>query len=168
MGKALGHNPLDTFLSVLSDECQLSQHYTNHCIRVSGILNFKRNNFSDRQVMAVSGHKSLQSLALYTRVHDNEKMMMSLKLTFSYLKPEEACKLQENTDESVPAIEGGETVEPPTKKKKMRPIMPKLTSEEHQIPVQTSSISLPLLFQLTFHSLALPMPWIHKTKISYH
>ena len=104
---ALGHNPLDTFLSVLSDECDLSQHYANHCIRVSGITNFKRNNFSDRQVMAISGHKSLQSLALYTRVHDDKKMMMGLKLTFTLLKPEEAKKLQESKDEdSNQAIEG--------------------------------------------------------------
>ena len=38
--RALGHNPLDAFLSFLSDECSFSQHYTNHCIRVSGITNF--------------------------------------------------------------------------------------------------------------------------------
>ena len=115
---AMGHNPLDTFLSVLSDECDLSQHYINHCIRVSGITNFKRNNFSDRQVMAVSGHKNLQSLALYTRVHDDKKMMMGLKLTFSLLNPEGAKKLQESKDkDSDQAIEGpDETGEPAPKK----------------------------------------------------
>ena len=40
--------------------------------------------------MAVSGHKNLQSLALYTRVCNDKKLMMGLKLTYSLLKPEKA------------------------------------------------------------------------------
>ena len=75
--------------------------------------------------MAISGHKSLQSLALYTRVCDGEKMIIGLKLTFSLLKPEEAKKLQESKDEdSDQASEGpDETGEPAPKK--MRAILPK-------------------------------------------
>ena len=63
--------------------------------------------------MAISGHKSLQSLALCTRVHDDEKLLMGLKLTYSLLKPEEARELREIADESEP------------EQKKMKEILPK-------------------------------------------
>ena len=113
ISRRLGHNPLDIFLPMMSEICELSQHYTNHCIRVSGITNFKRNQCSDRQVMAISGHKRLQSLALYTRVHDDEKLMMGLKLTFSLLQPEQARQLRETNEESLQALEPNpETTEP--------------------------------------------------------
>ena len=119
--RAVGHNPLDTFLSKLSDECLLSDHYTNHCIRVLGITNFKRNQFSDRQVMAVSGHKNLQSLALYTRVRDDKKLMMGMKLTYSLLKPEEARVLRAtNEDQDDP--EGNTEGPPPKKFKSIEPV----------------------------------------------
>ena len=101
--------------------CNLSQHYTNHCIRVSGITNFKRNKCSDRQVMAVSGHKSLQSLALYTRVCDDEKLMMGLKLTYSLLKPEEAQLAREVNQEQMQSLEG-DTKNPEPKQKKLKSI----------------------------------------------
>ena len=111
----LGHNPLDTFLS---EVCDLSQHYTNHCIRVTGITNFKSNKCSDRQVMIVSGHKSLQSLALYTRVCDNEKRMMGLKLTYILLKPEEAQLARAVNKYQMTSLEGEDTENPEPKCKK--------------------------------------------------
>ena len=61
----VGHNTHEKFMSKLAKDAKLSQHYTNHCIRVSGVTNLSRANFSAKQVMAVSGHKSLESLAIY-------------------------------------------------------------------------------------------------------
>ena len=93
----------------LSKACGLSDYYTNHCIRVTRITNFKKNRFTDSQIMAVSGHKSIQSLALYQRVSDDEKLMMGLKLTFSLHHPKKAQELaainimqdDENPEENV-------------------------------------------------------------------
>lgn len=86
----LGHNPLDTFMGKLSETCNLSQHYTNHCIRVTGITNLLHTGkYTAKQVMSVTGHKSIQSLAIYQRVKDDEKMMMGMSLTYSLLHPEE-------------------------------------------------------------------------------
>ena len=79
----LGHNTLEKFLGRLSVKCDLSEYYTNHCIRVSGITNFKRGKFTDKQIMSVSSNKSFSSLAVYERVKDDEKLMMGFKLTFS-------------------------------------------------------------------------------------
>ena len=39
--------------------------------------------------MAVTGHKSLQSLAIYQRVKSDEKMMMGMSLMYNLLKPED-------------------------------------------------------------------------------
>ena len=35
----LGHNPIEKFMSKLSDLCQLSNRYTNHCVWVTGATN---------------------------------------------------------------------------------------------------------------------------------
>ena len=91
----MGHNPLDQFLTRISDTCGLSDYYTNHCIRMTGITNFKKGNRTDSQIMAASGHKSIQSLTLYQRVSDDEKLMMGMKLTFSLLQPQEAEMLKD-------------------------------------------------------------------------
>ena len=82
----VGHNTHEKFMGKLSTNVQLSQHYRNHCIRVSGITNLTRGNFSSKQVMAVSGHKSVESLAIYQRVHEDEKLMMGLCLNYCLLQ----------------------------------------------------------------------------------
>ena len=43
--------------------------------------------------MSISGHKSLESLAIYKKVASNKKMMIGMSLTYSLLKPEEIAKL---------------------------------------------------------------------------
>ena len=48
--------------------------------------------------MSVGGHKSMQSLALYQRVVDDEKLMMGVKLTFYLHKQDEAIKLKDIND----------------------------------------------------------------------
>ena len=56
---AVGHNPIEKFFGKLSKDCSLSQHYTNHCIRVTGTTNLTRGNFTAKQIMSVTGHKSI-------------------------------------------------------------------------------------------------------------
>ena len=84
----VGHNTHEKFMSNLSKDAKLSQHYTNHCIRVSGVTNLSRANFSAKQVMAASGHKSVELLAIYQCVHEDKKMMMGLCLTYSLIQPQ--------------------------------------------------------------------------------
>lgn len=91
----LGHNPLDTFMSKLSEKCKLSQQYTNHCICVTGVSNLMRSgDYTAKQVMAITGHKSIHSLAIYQCVHDDEKMMMGMSLTYSLLNADEVYKFK--------------------------------------------------------------------------
>ena len=63
--QVMGHNPIDQFFSKLSMDTGLSKHYTNHCTRVTGTTNLTRSNFMAKQIMSVTGHKSIESLAIY-------------------------------------------------------------------------------------------------------
>ncbi len=72
----VGKNTLATFMSRMSKKAGLSHIYTNHSIRVTGITILKRAGYTDKQVMAVSGHRSVQSLAIYQKVNTEEKQQM--------------------------------------------------------------------------------------------
>lgn len=108
----LGHNNIDNFMSMISSECDLSKRYTNHCIRVTGSNKLTRGKFIPKQIMSVTGHKSLESLAIYQRVQDDEKLMMGMYLTFNLFHPEQAkeirdaqkVKIEEGTRENPPRL----------------------------------------------------------------
>ena len=84
--------------------------------------------------MAVSGHKSIQSLALYTRVGDDEKIMMGLKLTYSLLKPAEARALRQDPTETED--------EPPPKRK----------------AIERAPIPMPVTIPPTYNAIIIPAP----------
>ena len=75
--KPVGERKLNTFMKTLSRECELSQIYTNHSLRVTGSTILGRNKCSDAQMMSVTGHKSVSSLSLYQRETNREKIEMS-------------------------------------------------------------------------------------------
>jgi hypothetical protein len=74
--QCVSENTLGAFMNRMSHLCDLSCVYTNHCIRVTGTTFLHRQNFSAKQVMSVTGHKSVNTLALYERVNDNEKLLV--------------------------------------------------------------------------------------------
>ena len=84
------------FMGRISKAFQLTEHYTNHCIRVTGATNLTRSGkFTAKQIMSVAGHKSLQSLATYQRVHSDEKLMMGMNLTYGPYHPTEVEGIQQ-------------------------------------------------------------------------
>ena len=87
--KRLGENKIASFMTDLSKTVGLSKNYTNHCIRVTGTTQLTRAHFSSNQIMAVTGHKSVNSLAMYQRVESNEKLMMGVSLQFSLINAKE-------------------------------------------------------------------------------
>ena len=86
----MGHNPMEKFIGNLSKVCNLSDYYTNHCI---GTTKLTRENYSPHQIMAITGHKSIQSLGIYQRVKADEKLMMGMSLTYSLFRPPEVAKI---------------------------------------------------------------------------
>ena len=73
----IGKNPLAKFMSDISEQCNLSKIYHNHSIRVTGCTMLTRMQFSPSEIMSVSGHKSIQSLAIYQKTKDKQKLEMS-------------------------------------------------------------------------------------------
>ena len=60
----VGQNTMDTFISTLANKCGINDEgYTNHCLRVTGI-NILTSYFKRKEVRAVSGHKSDESLSI--------------------------------------------------------------------------------------------------------
>ena len=65
---------LAKFMGKLSVSCGLSQSYAIHFIRATGATILTEcNNFPDAQIMSVTGHKSVSSLAIYQRTSDQKK-----------------------------------------------------------------------------------------------
>ena len=60
----------------ISEAAKLSVMYTNHCVRVTSIVNMKAGGAEDRKICAVSGHRNVQSLQSYDR--PNQKDVVSL------------------------------------------------------------------------------------------
>lgn len=73
----VGRDMLAKFMYKLSVSCGLSQSYANHSIRATGATILTEcNNFADAQIMSVTGHKSVSSLAIYQRTSDQKKIKM--------------------------------------------------------------------------------------------
>jgi hypothetical protein len=60
----------------LSEGAKLSQIYTNHSIRATGATILTKSMFNPSQLMAVTGHKSVQSLTVHQRTDIEEKIAM--------------------------------------------------------------------------------------------
>ena len=78
----LGENILGKFMTNMSRDAQLSKKYSNHCICVTGCTFLTTNNFTSKQIMFVTGHHSLNSLAIYQKVSNDEKMTMGLSMNY--------------------------------------------------------------------------------------
>ena len=81
----IGENPLAAFMSCISHAADLSRVYTNHSICVTGTTFLGRSNFSDKQIMSVTGHRSINSLSVYKKVSDQEKIQMGQAIS-AYLQ----------------------------------------------------------------------------------
>ena len=100
-------------MRTLSNFCDLSDYYKNHCIRVTGVTNLTRSNFTAKQVMSVTDHKSIQSLSIYQKFREDNKLSMGISWTYSLMHPNEVkhpqdiikqeCKTLENK-RNIPAL----------------------------------------------------------------
>ena len=64
--RPLGINSLAKMMKTISEEApSLSTVYTNHCVRATAITLWSNAGISNRHIMAISGHRSEQSLVSY-------------------------------------------------------------------------------------------------------
>lgn len=74
---SVGHNTLGNFMKIISEKADLSQLYTNHCIRATCITALDDSGVEARHIMSISGHKSETSIKSYSRnVSENKKHEM--------------------------------------------------------------------------------------------
>ena len=71
--KPIGVGTLRHFMQKVSSACCLDVQYTNHSIRATGITILAENNFSPVDIMAVSGQRSVNSLAHYQQTSRSKK-----------------------------------------------------------------------------------------------
>lgn len=63
--RPMGINSLSKMMSQISMEAKLSRVYTNHSVRATSITLWTEAGIPDRQIMAISGHRSEGSLKSY-------------------------------------------------------------------------------------------------------
>ena len=63
--RPLGINSLVKMMKTISKEARLSKVYTNHCVRATAITLWSNPGISNHHIMAISGHRSEQSLVSY-------------------------------------------------------------------------------------------------------
>ena len=63
-------------------------------MRVTAISNLKRKNYSNKQVIAISGHKREASVEGYHRVSDKEKLLMGTDLAQALIVPPKPLAIQ--------------------------------------------------------------------------
>ena len=98
----VGKNPHATFISDLAQLAGLDTRYMNHSICVTGVTNLTRSHYTPKQIMSMTGHKSLQSLSIYQKVKEDEKMMMDKSLMYSLMHP---GVVQQVMNENMPLFE---------------------------------------------------------------
>ena len=118
----IGKNRLGKFMNEVSKKCNLSKIYTNHSIRATGITVLTRMNYTNSQIMSISGHKSIQSLAIYQKTAPKEKLEMGNILFQSVTKPEDEI---------------------------MRPVLPQLQNIQQlkalpPVPTECAAVPLPI------------------------
>ncbi len=62
---AVGYHTISDFMKTMSDKGGLSKPYTNHCIRKTCITALAEAGYEAKDIMAVTGHKNVQSLDPY-------------------------------------------------------------------------------------------------------
>ena len=71
--QVVGRDPLNSTMKDLSKHAHLSRIYTNHCIRAWTVTQLDTQGFEARHIMAVSGHKSENSIKNYSSVCPDTK-----------------------------------------------------------------------------------------------
>lgn len=68
----LGELKQNKFMSVLSKKWKLSITYIRQAIQATGVTVLSQNMFGSAQIMAGTGHKSVQSFTYYQRVDTDD------------------------------------------------------------------------------------------------
>lgn len=98
--RPLGKNKLGQMMSELSKFANLSEMYTNHCIRATAITALSNAGFEARQIMTISGHRNESSVRSYVQdTTSDQKRSMSASLSKLVQVKEHAEELWDEEDD---------------------------------------------------------------------
>ena len=106
-GRKVGINTISNMMKVISAKAQLSQVYTNHCIRATTSTILSHANLNENDIIAVTGYKDPKSLLPYVASTSNEKRKNMSGILHGYGKSQSIFVPQTSTV-SVPPSENAE------------------------------------------------------------
>ena len=86
--RCLGVNKLGSMMKELSKAANLSQVYTNHCIRATAITLWSDAGLSNRHIMSLSGHRNENSLKSYNACPSSQQLQVCSNVLSSALHPQ--------------------------------------------------------------------------------
>ncbi len=93
--RPVGHTLLEKFMGTLSEDLELSYHYTNHCIHATGMTLLNEKGFEARHFCAVSSHKNEAMIRNYAvKCPDTKKREISESLASALMPKEVPEKIQ--------------------------------------------------------------------------
>lgn len=98
--RPLGVNKLGCMMKEISQEAQLSQLYTNHCVRATAITLWSDAGLSNRHIMAISGHRNEQSLKSYNSRPSSMQLQQSSDVLSRVLTTRDDFSFQSEINES--------------------------------------------------------------------
>ena len=61
----IGKDTLGNLLPILTERCELSKRYTNHCVRVTTVQVLCEQGYDNDEIALVTGHKDASSVMKY-------------------------------------------------------------------------------------------------------
>ena len=86
--RCVGTNKLGSMMKELSKAANLSQLYTNHCIRATAITLWSDAGLSNRHIMTLSGHRNENSLKSYNARPSSQQLQACSNVLSSALNPQ--------------------------------------------------------------------------------
>ena len=108
----VGHDPLERYMKFLAKDVPLSsEDYTNHSIRATCITLLDRAQFESRHIIALTGHKSENTIKQYAKGCSNEKKRQMSNELASKIEPK---KKKPTTGENTKITESATTPNAPS------------------------------------------------------
>jgi hypothetical protein len=96
----LGHNTLGDMMKCISIDAQLSQTYTNHCIRATTSTALHQAGITTERITAVTGHKNNDSLKHYISGPSQQQKHETSNILHSYGKQSEDSHTESAVNQS--------------------------------------------------------------------
>lgn len=79
--QAVGRNSIGNYMSTISVKAGLKTRYTNHCIRATTVTRLRDGGIDPHDIVAVTGHRCIASIASYSKTNLQKRREMSHTLS---------------------------------------------------------------------------------------